>query len=848
MIAANRLRYMIMDSAGGIVPCSEEDIQFVFRRRAVSARSSIKGKEREVEQVSEIDLPISEEVLQHAFALEDMVPSELGGNETVSDSVAAARASEMQRRIDARRVLAKKLRKIQLLTERRTGQLLRDKSGCFQPEIIWEQTHLDNPQLVDQGIWPALTSEDILQRQSRDNRDELNRYGLHSILMSRPDLFQADESDMRLSGKFAARLAWMVDDLEDGKKALQVWESGPEGKESDAAQMVREFVEQTRQVIQARRERNDQHPKPNPDLTPGTKLLLRLLKQRTLEQRSIQPSPYRPFVPALLSATDLFKDETLDMTVLFRFLWEMGEIGVAGNVTSSKLKDLEVKEGNVRIESTEKWPLAPIDTSPSGDLASRLNLPDLHESHRHDFGSMPVYVIDSADAKELDDGISLESVPGTRDTWIHVHIADPTRWISPESDIASQAMRHGSTLYATADGGRSMMPSDLVMSEMTLGAMKERGLPQVVLTFSAKVNEQGVLQDYQVRTGIVSNVKVVTYDAVDDILNIDNPSKEPALSGEEDSLRHLHSIAKSMRRHRMSETGLEWFTSEAEVRVPNKDKPSEIEWQAAENPYSASRILVSECMILAGQVAGRFGADNNLSLPYRGSNAPYIPQRGLPEGLTPVRALQDLLDRRDPVTLASSHLDITRANLFVRGMPPGPRPLNHWILGIEAEAGGYSRVTSPLRRFADMVGHWQIKHALLPARPKPFFDEAAMERLCVYTNKVDRRIKRLDTVSRNFWKARAVKQALDQGGIMNNGMNLHDVTGIVSATTEFVSTRKRKTTFLTVPGLGSRIQLAQTDTSSYEDLQRWKIGERVRARISEALLWPTPIINAVPYE
>ena len=844
---------MIMDSTGQIVPCSEEDIQFVFRRRAVSARSSTKGKEREADAVNEIDLPIPEEALRQAFALEDMAPSELVGDEAIPDAVTAARAIEMRRRVDARRVLAKKLRKIHLLTERRTGQLLRVKSGCYQPEILWERAHLSNPQLVNQGIWPALTSEDLLQRLMGDSQDELNRYALHSILMSRPDLFQADESDMRLSGKFAARPAWMVDDLEAGKKALQVWESGPEGKGSDAAQMVQEFVVQTRQVIQARREQNDQHPVPNPDLTAGTKLLLRLLKQRILEQRTIQPSPYWQFVPALLSATGLFKDETLDMTVLHRFLWEMGELGIAGNVTSTKLKDLEVKEGNVRIEGVEKWPFASVKASSTDSLARRLNLPDTHESHRQYFGNMPVYVIDSEDAKELDDGISLESVPGSGDAWINVHIADPTRWISPESDIASQAMRHGSTLYATADGGRSMMPSDLVMSEMSLGATKNRGHTQVVLTFSAKVNEKGIMQDYRVRAGVVSNVKVVTYDAVDNILNAVDPSNSPtwpsqSLRGEEDSLRRLHTIAKNMRRHRMAETGLEWFTTEAEVHVPNKDKPSEIEWQAAENPYLSSRILVSECMILAGQVAGRFGAENGLSLPYRGSNASYIPQRGLPEGMTPERALQDLLDRRDPVTLASSHLDITRANVFIRGMPPGPRPLDHWILGVKAEAGGYSRVTSPLRRFADMVGHWQIKHALLPGRSKPLFDEAAMERLCVYTNKVDRRIKRLDTVSRNFWKARAVKQALDKDGIMTNGTNLHDVTGIVSATTDYSTIRKRKTTFLTIPGLGSRIQLAQTDTSSYEDLQRWEIGERVRARINEAVLWPTPIINAVPYE
>lgn len=40
---------------------------------------------------------------------------------------------------------------------------------------------------------------------------------------------------------------------------------------------------------------------------------------------------------------------------------------------------------------------------------------------------LPIYVIDAVYAEELDDGISIESVPGEPNTdWIHIHVADPT--------------------------------------------------------------------------------------------------------------------------------------------------------------------------------------------------------------------------------------------------------------------------------------------------------------------------------------------------------------------------------------------------------------------------------------
>jgi exoribonuclease-2 len=836
-IAANRIRFMIMDSSGQVVPCSEEDVQFVFRPNS-SKPVSKKGKERETVGPDEIDMQVPLDVVERAFSLDAMFPIE-----TTDTSEKEEIRLVMVKRSEARRILSRKLRKIQIAAERQTGRLLRDRSGCFQPESLWEEAHAENVHLADRNIWPALTCEDVLTKRFGGSQDEMARFALHTILMSRPDLFQADESDMKISGKFAARPGWMVDDLEAGKKAFQAWETAPD---SDAAAEVREFIEKCREIVLVRRESDNQDPQPDPTLSQSGKRLLRLFKQRILEQRTIQKSPYWSFVPAILGATNLYKVDLLDMGTLMRFLWEMGEIGNSGNITAFKLKDLEDKEGDLRLRPSGSY-TAPVHTSSADSLEAQLNFPDTHESLRHDFGSLPVYVIDSADAKELDDGISLERIPGSSDRWIHVHIADPTRWLAPEDDITSRAMRHGSTFYAAGDGARPMMPNELVMSAMSLGAKRDQRAPQVVLTFSAKVTENGELLDYQIRAGMVKNVKTTTYSSVDDVLQ--GGSQAPGLDDAcSQDLRDLHSLAQTVRRRRLAHSGLEWFVSEAEVAVARSGETTNVEWQMPDHPHAPSRILVSECMILAGQVAGKFASERDLTLPYRGSNVPYIPQRGLPEGWTSEMVIQDLLNKRDPVTLATSQLDVARLGMFVRGAPPSPRPIDHWILGISAQHGGYSRVTSPLRRFSDMIGHWQIKQALLPLAGKPLFDEAHMERLCVYTNKADRRIRRLDLASRGFWKALAVKRALDQGGIMANGVNLHDVTGIVTAVTDYSAIRKRRSTSLYVPDLALRVHLSQGDVVLDGGLRRWEIGQPVRARIHEAILWPTPFINAEPLE
>jgi exoribonuclease R len=43
---------------------------------------------------------------------------------------------------------------------------------------------------------------------------------------------------------------------------------------------------------------------------------------------------------------------------------------------------------------------------------------------------MPVYTIDPHDAHEIDDGLSIHR-DENGDTWIYIHVADPTRYTRP---------------------------------------------------------------------------------------------------------------------------------------------------------------------------------------------------------------------------------------------------------------------------------------------------------------------------------------------------------------------------------------------------------------------------------
>jgi len=82
------------------------------------------------------------------------------------------------------------------------------------------------------------------------------------------------------------------------------------------------------------------------------------------------------------------------------------------------------------------------------------------------------------------------------------------------------------------------------------------------------------------------------------------------------------------------------------------------------------------------------------------------------------------------------------------GIMPGP----HGVLGIAADEG-YMRITSPLRRFSDMLIHWQIKHALLnPSAPscRMFSDEWLLD-FAKHSGSLEEKHKRIAAVQNTYW-------------------------------------------------------------------------------------------------
>ncbi len=300
-------------------------------------------------------------------------------------------------------------------------------------------------------------------------------------------------------------------------------------------------------------------------------------------------------------------------------------------------------------------------------------------SERLDLTHLKVYTIDDESTLEIDDGLSIEELEdGQQRIW--VHIADPTRWLTPGDTLDLEARRRGTTIYLPT-GMVSMFPTELATGPMSLTA----GEICCALSFGILLNAVGEVEDFRICASKIKITYRLTYDDVDEILDL-GVQAEPEIHA-------LAEWAKLRQSWRRAQGAISINMPESTVKVIDDGEAVDVYIL----PGSFARELVAEMMILAGEVAARYGQQHNLPMLFRAQQQPELPPEEelmrLPGG--PVRscALRRCMPR--------SEVSLT--------------PFRHASLGLDT----YAQVTSPIRRYGDLLAHFQIK-AHLRGETLPF--------------------------------------------------------------------------------------------------------------------------------
>lgn len=279
------------------------------------------------------------------------------------------------------------------------------------------------------------------------------------------------------------------------------------------------------------------------------------------------------------------------------------------------------------------------------------------------------YAIDNEWSTDPDDAVAFDG------KYLWVHIADPASTVHPDSSIDKVARARGTTLYIPE--GASRMLAEDCLEDYALG-LKEISN---ALSFRLLLDDSCNIEECIVMKTLVK-VKRYTYQSADE-------------QKESPELKPLFEIARKNIEKRNKAGAVQISMPEVHITVDSETKKVSIEKE--EHPESSE--MVREMMLLAGEGTAKFAFKNNIPFPFISQEAPDIPSE-LPEGLAGQFRLRRCMHRRSV----------------------GVTPAVHSGLGL----GMYTQVTSPLRRYTDLICHQQLR-AYLDGKPLMDKDEMLMK-------------------------------------------------------------------------------------------------------------------------
>jgi exoribonuclease-2 len=357
----------------------------------------------------------------------------------------------------------------------------------------------------------------------------------------------------------------------------------------------------------------------------------------------------------------------------------------------------------------------------------------LHKIERLDFRDLGAVSVDDADTVEIDDALTIYE-DGSQYV-VGIHIADVSSFIARGDALDTEAFKRASTVYLPTRAVR-MLPERLSTDLASLKQGVDRHAFTVEVRFDADFNRL----DHRIVLSSINVRERLTYEETDQRIQ----------SGDR-NFAALYKIARRLREERDAQGAINFRRPEIKIRVLRKDSGEEHIQITTIDPNSASRIVVSEMMVLLNRLAADFAATNSLPIIFRTQEArdagPAPDTSSIPEAL----AFERL--RR---TFKRSRLSLT--------------PGLHSGLGLTA----YTQVSSPIRRYSDLVTQRQFT-ALLRGETIPHAREELL-RVLAAAEGAELELRSLEERSASYWLLNYL--AREKMGVVLNAMVL-DKKGIV---------------------------------------------------------------------
>ncbi|MGM0950011.1 MAG: ribonuclease R [Bacillota bacterium] len=394
---------------------------------------------------------------------------------------------------------------------------------------------------------------------------------------------------------------------------------------------------------------------------------------------------------------------------------------------------------------------------------------------RRDLRDQVIVTIDGADAKDLDDAVTVTKLDDGSYK-LGVHIADVSHYVTENSPIDKEALERGTSVYLV-DRVIPMIPHRLSNGICSLNPKVDR----LTLSCEMTINSQGQVTEHEIFQSVIKTTERMTYSDVNQILVDDDEELKQKYEPLVPMFKDMKRLAQILRDKRMNRGAVDFDFKEAKVLVDDEGAVKDV----VIRERSVAEKLIEEFMLVANETVAEHFHWMNVPFIYRIHEEPNAEKlqkflefvttfgyvvKGTAGDIHP-RALQSVLD-----AVRDKPEETVISTVMLRSMKQAkydPQSLGHFGLSTEF----YTHFTSPIRRYPDLIVHRLIRTYLINGRVDEATQEKWAERLpdiAEHTSTMERRAVDAERETDDLKKA---EYMLDKIG--------EEFDGMISSVTNF---------------------------------------------------------------
>ena len=329
---------------------------------------------------------------------------------------------------------------------------------------------------------------------------------------------------------------------------------------------------------------------------------------------------------------------------------------------------------------------------------------------REDLRDLLTITIDGADAKDLDDAVSLKRL-GNGNFELGVHIADVSHYVRENTALDKEAYARGKSVYLV-DRVIPMLPHKLSNGICSLNPHVDR----LALSCLMEVNGRGEVVSHRILESVINSDYRMTYTAVREILEDGAPALLEQYAEILPMLEDMEELRQILGEKRRKRGSVNFDLPESKIILDENGKPIDIK------PYekSIATNMIEEFMLVCNETIAENSFWQEMPFMYRSHQEPdedklekmeqflrgfgyYLRKK---DGEIHPRELQKVLQKAEET---DEERIITR--MVLRSMMQARYTAeNGGHFGLAAKY--YCHFTSPIRRYPDLEIHRMIKKML----------------------------------------------------------------------------------------------------------------------------------------